>query len=81
MLTKIRLFFQIRKFYKIFGFAVGESFITKLSDMTADNVYDVLFDLNEVLDDYDDEMTDWLNKLQCQIINYKEVTTNANTCK
>lgn len=79
MLTKIILFYQIRKFYKIFGEVVGSNFITKLSDMTADNVYSVLFDLNEVLDDYNDQMTAWLNKLQCQIINYKEVTTNANT--
>ena len=72
MLTKIILFYQIRKFYQIFGSVVGENFITKLSDMTAENVHDVLFDINEVADDYDDEMTEWLNKLQHQIYNYCE---------
>lgn len=70
MLTKVRLFHQIKKFYRIFGEVVGGSFINNLSDMTADNVFDVLFDINEVVDDYDDEMTDWLVKLQHQLIHY-----------
>ena len=70
MLTKIRLFYQIRKFYQIFGSVIGANFITKLSDMTTDNVHDVLFDIYEVIDDYDDDMTEWLNKLQSQIIGY-----------
>lgn len=70
MLTKIRLFYQIRKFYKIFGSVVGGNFINKLSDMTAENVHDVLFDINEVSDDYNDEMTAWLCKLQHQILDY-----------
>lgn len=72
MLKKIHLFHQIQKFYNIFGEVIGENFITKLSDMTTDNVYSVLFDINEVLDDCDDEMTAWLNKLQHQIYDYCE---------
>lgn len=70
MLTKIRLFYQIRKFYQIFGSVVGGNFINKLSDMTAENVHDVLFDINEVADDYDNDMTAWLCKLQHQILDY-----------
>lgn len=70
MLTKIRLFFKIRKFYQIFGSVVGGNFINKLSDMTAENVHDVLFDINEVADDYNDDMTAWLTKLQHQILDY-----------
>ena len=61
MLTKIRLFIQIRKFYKLFGSEVGESFITKLSDMTTDNVYDVLFDINEIREVSDNDP--WLDQL------------------
>ena len=67
MFKKIRLFYQIHKFYKAFGSVVGGNFITKLSDMTAENVHDVLFDINEVADD---DMTAWLGKLQHQILDY-----------
>ena len=74
MLTKIKLFYQIRKFYNIFGDEVGNNFITKLSDVTQDNVYDVLFDINEVFDAYDndntDKMTVWINKFRTQIIKF-----------
>lgn len=75
MLTKIRLFFKIRKFYQIFGEVVGDNFITKLSDMTAENVHDVLFDLNEVHSVQGmgcdvDAMEAWLTKLQQQILDY-----------
>jgi hypothetical protein len=68
MLTKIRLFMQIRKFYKIFGSEVGASFITKLSDMTTDNVYDVLFDINEIREVSDDDA--WLDQLQNQLFHF-----------
>lgn len=68
MLTKIILFFQIRKFYNIFGDEVGANFITKLSDMTDDNVMSVVFDINEVLPSYegfeDTPMYSWLTKLE-----------------
>lgn len=67
MLTKIILFYQIRKFYNIFGEEVGENFITKLSDVTNDNLNDVLFDINEVY--YEDA---WLDKLRTKIYNYIE---------
>lgn len=66
-MNKILLYFKIRKFYNIFGEVVGENFITKLSDMTADNVWDVLFDINEVLDEETDDMNIWLKKLYAQI--------------
>lgn len=75
MLKKIQLFYQIRKFYNIFGDEVGNNFITKLSDMTTDNVHDVLFDLNEIRDTYEDgycidDMGEWLDKLQNQIFHF-----------
>lgn len=79
MFKKIRLFYQIRKFYKIFGTVVGQNFITKLSDMTVDNVHDVFFDLNEVIDDYDDEMTDWLCKFRNQILDYCDAKQKGYT--
>ena len=67
-MNKILLYFKIRKFYNIFGKELGGDFITKLSDMTADNVYDVLFDINEVRGGYDeDEMMTYLNKLDTSI--------------
>lgn len=46
MFKKIRTFFRIRKLYKMLD---ETNFITKLSDMTADNLNDVLFDINEAL--------------------------------
>lgn len=67
MLTKIRLFVQIRKFYKLFGEEVGSSFINKLSDVTTDNVYDVLFDINEIREVCEDP---WLDQLQNQIMHF-----------
>ena len=63
----IILFLQIKRFYKIFGSEVGTNFITKLSDMTTDNVYDVLFDINEIREISDDP---WLNKLQNKIFKF-----------
>ena len=85
MFKKINLFCQIRKFYSIYGSEVGGNFIKHLSDMTADNVHDVLFDLNEVLDTYEyrcyeeDEMYIWLGKLRKQIITFRERNTVAIT--
>lgn len=68
MFTKIRLYLQIRKFYKLFGSEVGESFITKLSDMTTDNVYDVLFDINEIREVSDNDA--WLDQLQNKLMHF-----------
>ena len=66
MLTKIRLFYRIREFYKTFGSA---NFTAKLSDMTKDNLNDVLFDINEVLEwEYDE----WLVNLSEDIQTYIE---------
>lgn len=67
-MNKILLYIKIRKFYKAFGSEVGSSFITKLSDMTADNVYDVLFDLNEIREVSDPNP--WLDKFQNQIFKF-----------
>lgn len=62
MFTKIRLFHRIRKFYKTFGYA---NFTAKLSDMTKDNLTDVLFDINEVLEwQYDEWLVDLYNDIQ-----------------
>lgn len=72
-ITKLHLKWQIKKFYKIFGECLGSNFINKLSDITTDNLNDVLFDLNEVLETYDDDtdpMTTWLNNLYTMILNY-----------
>lgn len=79
MLTKIKLFHQIKKFYKIYGNKLNSDFVHKLSDITTDNLFDVLFDINEILkvnsySFYDEayELDAWLNKLQAQIINFRE---------
>ena len=76
MLNKIILFFSIKKFYKTFADIVGANFITKLSDMTTDNVVSVTFDINEVLEAAQHfggstEMA-WLRKLErrCLLCKY-----------
>lgn len=71
-MNKILLYIKIRKFYKDFRYYVGKPFITKLSDMTSNNLYDVLFDIDEVRNGYEleydeDEMMVYLNKLYAQI--------------
>lgn len=67
-MRKLILYFSIKKFYKIFADEVGSNFITKLSDMTTDNVMSVIFDINEVLPSYegfeDVPMYKWLIKLE-----------------
>ena len=67
-MNKLCLYFSIKKFYKIFGEIVGTNFITKLSDMTTDNVRSVIFDINEVLEAYqghkDLPLYSWLIKLE-----------------
>jgi hypothetical protein len=73
LLMKTILYFKIHKFYKSFHFVVGDNHITNIFKMTANNVYDVLFDINEVLDGYyafdteEDEWTMWLKTLKHQI--------------
>ena len=74
MLNKLLLFLRIKKFYNIFGSEIGTSHITKFSEMTIDNVRDVIFDINEVLlDDPSDENTTWLYTLKFKIINYCDI--------
>jgi hypothetical protein len=71
-MNKILLYIKIRKFYKLFAEEVGANFITKLSDMTTDNVMSVTFDINEILETYEGlevvPMYSWLIKLErrCQ---------------
>ena len=72
MFKKIILFYQVRKFYKIFGEEVGDNFITKLSDITNNNLNDVLFDINEVYYEDANPMTAWLDRLRAKIYNYIE---------
>ena len=67
MLTKLYLFYQIRKFYKIFGEVLNSHFINKLSDITHDNLYDVLFDINEVIYDCCCDDNTWLEVLYAKI--------------
>ena len=74
VLNKLLLFRRIKKFYNIFGSEIGTSHITKLSEMTIDNVRDVIFDLNEVLADYEaDKNTAWLYKLRFKVINFCDI--------
>ena len=79
MLTKIKLFHQIKKFYKIYGDLLDSDFIHKLADITPNNLYDVQFDINEVLEAnalcfYKEayELDAWLNKLNKDIQNFRE---------
>ena len=68
LIKKLHLKWQISKFYKTFGEVVGANFITKLSDMTDDNIMSVTFDINEVLEAYEGyetfPMYSWLIKLE-----------------
>lgn len=76
MYNKIKLYFQIRRFYEIFGEVLGANPCAKWSDMTNDNVHDVLFDINEALSGYESyenlPMYTWLRKLSRQIRTYSE---------
>ena len=66
-MRRLLLYIRVRKFYKIFGSMLGSDFINRLSDMTYDNLHDVLFDINEVRD----HDTVWLNKLYTSIEKFK----------
>jgi hypothetical protein len=70
-MLKLVLFFKIHKFYNTFGEVVGSNFITKLSDMTVDNLFDVMFDINEVVEGYDHEDTEDLEMLYAQIHEFR----------
>lgn len=70
----LKLYFQIRKFYKIFGSELGINPISKLSEMTADNLRDVQYDINEALEAVSDcthpeaqSLKAWLIKLHQNI--------------
>lgn len=83
MYRKVQLFKRINKFYSIFGSEVGESFIHSLSDMTNDNLYDVLFDINEAIKAqewgfYQDtnKHTKWLKALYNDIVEYRQSQTH-----
>lgn len=71
-----KLFSNIKRFYEIFGEELGANPCPRLSKMTADNLYDVQFDINEALEAYEglgiDEMETWLNQLNAQITTYRE---------
>lgn len=82
MLKKIKLFHQIKKFYKLFGEELGSDFIHHLADLTTDNLSDVLFDINEMLtantycwnaEAY--TLDAWLNKLRIQVENFRKSKT------
>lgn len=78
MFKKIRLFHEVREFYKTFN-PDEKPFITKVSDITNDNLYDVLFDIEEVLDasfygyyEETEEINTWLTALKEQIYDFRE---------
>ena len=82
MLTKIKLFNKINRFYSIFHTEVGDNFIHSLFDMTNDNLYDVLFDINEAIKAqewgfYQDtnKHTAWLKSLYHDIEEYRKTRT------
>jgi hypothetical protein len=75
MLNKLILFIQIKQFYKVFGEIVGSNFITELSDITHDNLYDVMFDINEVLDTYGYDDV-WLTKLFNRVAKFSDHSFN-----
>ena len=82
MLNKIHLFHKIQKFYKIFGMT---NFIHRPSDMTSDNLFDVMYDINEVLDEskyiFNEETYEqdvWLNKLLGDIETMRECMTKRS---
>lgn len=75
MMNKVLLYLRVRKFYKTFGEILGSNFITKLSDITYDNLHDVLFDINEIRAEYELEydeygMTTYLNRLYAQVVSF-----------
>lgn len=76
MYNKIKLFINIRRFYEIFGEELGANPCAKWSDMTNDNLHDVLYDLNEALVGYESyehlPMYAWLTKLDHEIRTYRE---------
>lgn len=83
MLNKIKLYIKIKKFYRTYGSELGPSFIDSLADITNNNLYDVQFDINDVLEAYKDcfyeeayEINAELNKLNIQIQNFREGNTN-----
>ena len=71
MYNKMKLFIKIRNFYNTFGDELGANPCAKWSDMTKDNVNDVLFDINEAMGCWDG-MDKWLKTLANEIHTYCE---------
>lgn len=81
-MNKILLYIKIRRFYSVYGEVLGSNFINKLSDMTNDNLFDVMFDINEVVEGYGYEDTEDLEMLYAQIHKFrfhKEYPLTLNT--
>lgn len=77
-MTKLILIHKINKFYHIFWEVLGYDFEPHICNFDDDFLFQVLFDINEAIGDYDinyDSMTKWLHKLSIQILNYREKTT------
>ena len=70
-MRKLMLYIQIRKFYKTYGVLLGSDFIHKLSDLTSDNLFDVMFDINEVIEGYNYEDTKDLEMLYAKIHKFR----------
>ena len=77
-MTKLVLIHKINKFYHIFWEVLGYDFEVHICNFDNDFLLQVLYDISEALEAYDgepDAMCKWLNKLNIQIINYREKTT------
>ena len=70
-MTKLILIHKINKFYHIFWEVLDYSFEPHISNFDNDFLLQVLYDIDEALDGYDDDMTKWLYKLKLQILNHR----------
>ena len=73
-MTKLILIHKINKFYNIFWEVLGYDFRPHITNFDDDFLLQVLYDIDETLDDYDDAMTKWLYKLKLSILNYRDKT-------
>ena len=73
-MTKLILIHKINKFYNIFWEVLGYDFKPHISNFDNDFLLQVLYDIDEALDDYNDDMTKWLTKLKLSILNYRDKT-------
>lgn len=71
-MTKLILIHKINKFYHIFWEVLDYSFEPHISNFDDDFLLQVLYDIDEAIDGYDDDMTKWLYKLKLQILDCRD---------